>query len=245
MDSYAACGRTACRRALAALLVAMLLPSAGRASIMLGQVDTFQDGTTQNWGNGSPIRPTNVPNGGPGGAGDAFMDVMSTGNDGPGGRLTVQNHDQWSGNYLAAGVSVIEMDLKNFGTDPLLMRVGLKQGIGSLAPGFASLDPFVLPPDDAWHHAVFQLDEASLTRINSTTLTLNDMLSNVVEFRLVHSIDPSLMGEQVPGEFGADNILAGPSPAPEPGGLALALSGLPVLAAYGYRRLRRARPATA
>jgi hypothetical protein len=245
MDSYAACGRTACRRALAALLVA-LLPSAGRASIMLGQIDTFQDGTTQNWGNGSPIRPTNVPNGGPGGAGDAFMDVMSTGNDGPGGRLTVQNHDQWSGNYLAAGVSVIEMDLKNFGTDDLLMRVALKQAHAMSAAGFVSTDPFVLPADNAWHHAVFPLDDAHLTRVNSDTLTLDQLLSDVGELRLLHSLDASvLQGEQVPGEFGADNILAGPSPAPEPGGLALALSGLPVLAAYGYRRRRRARPATA
>jgi hypothetical protein len=167
------------------------------------------------------------------------MCVMSSGNDGPGSRLTTWNRDQWAGNYLAAGVGTIEMDLMNFGTDPLRMRVALKQSIGPMAAGFATTNPFILPPDNAWHHAVFFLDDADLTRLNSTTLTLNDLLSNVVEFRLVHSIDPSLMGEQVPGQFGVDNILAGPTPgpAPEPGGLALALAALPVLAAYGYRQL--------
>src|SRR5262249_55660394 len=150
--------------------------------------DTFQDGTTMNWGGGPPPDgPVNVPNGGPGGAGDAFMDVMSTGTGGPGSRLTAWNRDQWSGNYLAAGVTVIEVDLKNFGTDPLLMRVALKQTPGLFAPGFASTDPFVLPPDNAWHHAVFQLDDAHLTRLNSTTLTLDQLLSNVGEFRLLHS----------------------------------------------------------
>jgi hypothetical protein len=232
---------------LAALLVALLLPSAGRASIMLGQVDTFQDGTTQLWGGGPPPSgPVNVPTGGPDGGCDPFMCVMSSGDFGPGGRLTAWNRDQWSGNYLAAGVGTIEMDLMNPGTDPLFMRIGMKQGLGSQAPGYASLDPFVLPPDGAWYHAVFLLDDAHLTRINSDTLTLNDMLSNVIEFRLIENSDASLMGEQIAGQFGVDNILAGPpsspAPAPEPGGLALALSGLPVLAACGYRRLRPGPP---
>jgi hypothetical protein len=232
-------------RALAALLLGALLPSPGRAGIVLGQIDTFQDGTTQDWSvgvNGSLV-PMNIATGGPAGTGDRYLQVTSNGGPRADGRLTVFNRNQWVGDYLATGVNAIEMDLINLGTQPLSMRVALKDGIGIGNAGFASTNPFVLPADGLWHHAVFLLDAADLTRLGSTTLTLDSLLSDVAEFRVLNSANPSLNGDRISAEVGIDNVQAtAVAPVPEPAGLTLALGG--GLLALG-RRLSRRTPRSA
>jgi hypothetical protein len=223
-------------------LLALLLPAAGRADPILGQIDTFEDGTTQGWAVGSPsppdpFPPVNVPNGGPAGAGDHYLQITSDAGR-AGGRLTVFNRSQWAGNFLAAGVGAVEMDLKNFGTTPLSMRIALKSGVGIGSPGFASTNPFVLPADGQWHHAVFPIDEADLTRIGSTTLTLTDLLSNVAEFRILNSAAPALNGDRINTQVGVDNIQAD-APLPEPS--SLVLLGLGTAGLAGWRRWKRAK----
>ena len=88
----------------------------------LGQIDTFQEGTLQNWdaglgGTEPPFPPEIIPGGGPGGVGDAFMQITALGGRRAlGAKLAVVNRDaQWSGNYLAAGVNAITVSLKNTG----------------------------------------------------------------------------------------------------------------------------------
>src|SRR3712207_4557029 len=57
-------------------------------AVTLGQVDTFQDGSTMNWqeGGNSPNPPTNVASGGPAGAGDRYLENDSSGGFGAGSR---------------------------------------------------------------------------------------------------------------------------------------------------------------
>jgi hypothetical protein len=225
-------------RAFAALLLSAFLPSAGRASIVLGQIDTFENGTTQRWGIGmpGPFAPVNIPTGGPAGAGDHYLQVTSNGSAGAGGRITVFNRDQWTGNYLAAGVNAVEMDLINLGTQPLSIRIALKRGIARTDPGFASTNPFVLPADGLWHHAVFLLDAADLTRLGSQTLTLDSLLSGVAEFRVLESAVPALDGERISAVVGIDNVQA--SAVPESAGFTLTLVGAGLLG-LGRRLSRR------
>jgi hypothetical protein len=229
-----------------ALLLGLFAASPAWADPIVGQIDTFENGNTAGWMIGNPLArnppvtdpftPPAIAAGGPGGAGDHFM-LLTADDVRAGGRLTVFNRAQWAGNFLAAGVNQVEMDLKNFGNTPLSIRVALKNGIGIGNPGYSSTTAFMLPADGEWHHAVFALDAADLTPLGNPP-PLSALLANVAEFRILDSPTPSLNGVNITGQLGVDNILA--DVIPEPSGLALLAAGLGGLAAVrGLRRNRR------
>src|SRR5262245_44513854 len=112
---------------LVAVTGTLIFPAFGRAQITLGQTDTFGTGL-QNWTQGAQAPPgaLGVVNGGPGGATDPFMQIVANGGTSAGGRLTVFNQSQWVGDYNAAGVGSIEMDLKSLSGPALSVRVVLR-----------------------------------------------------------------------------------------------------------------------
>ena len=200
--------------------------------ITLGQIDTFQDGTTQNWTNGGAADPINVSTGGPAGSGDRFLEIQS-GSFGGGSRLISFNNNQWLGNYIAAGVNKITLDLKDLSTQPLSIRVALRSTAGnSGTPGYVSTTPVSLTNDGLWHHVSFLIDGADLTAINGPA-PLASFLTSVGDFRLLSSSSPSLVGDSLSGQFGVDNIQAVAVPDPSS---AMALS----LGAAGLVRIRAA-----
>lgn len=174
------------------------------------QWDNFQNGTTQGWGSGAPNPnpPVVNLNGGPGGVGDACLVVTSNGTSGPGSMLITYNTNQWTGNYIAAGVTVISMHINNYSNETLSMRICVK------SPGqngsFWSVNPFMLPPQSGWQVAQFSLLPADLTG----GADLNAALSNVTQFRILHSVVGSDMGDIVDAAIGIDNISAAENPLP-------------------------------
>lgn len=207
------------------MLVQSLCPISAQAQVILGQKDTFQDGTLQNWTNGfTATDPFNIASGGPNGAGDRFLQV-SSGSFGGGLRSIVFNDVQWIGNYLGAGVTRVEMDLKNFTASVLSMRYALRDSPGpSFTPGYVSTVAFNLPADGQWHHATFLLDAANLTPINSPA-PLSSFLSAVGDARLLHSAIPSLLGDAGNTQWGVDNITASAAAVPEPTTWLLIITG--------------------
>ena len=188
--------------------------SCSAQAIVVGQIDDFQDGTTQNWTNGG-VPPTppivNIPDGGPGGAGDHYIQVTSLGGQGAGNRLTVFNRDQWLGDYIGQGVTAIEMDLKNFGNTNLFMRIGFKQEVGPGTPGYVS-PAFFLPAGSGWQHVVFTINMATMIPIDSP-LDFNTFFSgNFQEVRILNAINPDLNGDPIVAQIGIDNIHAVPEP---------------------------------
>ena len=205
------------------------------AAPIVGQIDTF-NGSAGNWTNGAPAAdPIVIATGGPAGAGDGFLQVSADGS-GSAGRLTVFNRTQWSGNYVLAGITTIEMDLRNFGSSPLSMRIALKTDITQGAPGYVSTLPFTLAADSLWHHAVFGLDANSVTGVGSPA-ALATALSNVAELRIINGATVGLNGSPVVSQLGIDNISA--SAVPEPGAAGLTAAG--GLAIVLLRRVRRRR----
>jgi len=202
------------------------------SAITIGQMDTFQTGTTEGWFAGGlgmgmvpPTPPHVIANGGPAGAGDQFLEITADTDTGAGSRVVAINGAQWAGNYLAAGIGGIAMDLRNLGTTDLTIRLLLE-------------DPMMAPPVDEavttfgaalaaegdWTHVFFPISPSALTVLRGNATTL---LGNTILLRIINSPTPTeAITER--GVLGVDNIQA---QVPEPAtfllaGIALIALGL-------------------
>jgi hypothetical protein len=218
------------------LMVAELAPVA-RAAV-IGQVDTFQDGTTDGWFAGGlgmgqipPNPPHVVPSGGPAGVGDQYLVITSQGGTGAGSRLVAINGAQWAGDYLAAGISFISADLKNLGTTDLTIRLLFEDPMGG-PPVDEAVTTFgaFLPVGSDWTHVVFAITPGDLTVV---TGSVTAVLSNTTLLRIIDSPTPG-DAVTIAGVLGVDNIAA----VPEPSAVLLVGCGLALIA---FRRLRRYR----
>ncbi|RYG24615.1 PEP-CTERM sorting domain-containing protein [bacterium] len=195
------------------LLLAM---TASASAVTLGQIDDFEDGTTQNWvanllglGGGHPAPPANVPDGGPLGAGDAYLGLTSFGGIGAGGRMVTLNITQWSGDYVAAGVTGLAMNLNNMGNTALDIRI-LIEKVGASGPtDIATSAPIHLEPGRGWTSANFSLALADLTTLLGDKSVA---LSSASAIRIYHNPGLGFPGPASAAQLGVDNIQAVPEP---------------------------------
>jgi hypothetical protein len=186
------------------LAICLYAPCAAWA-VVAGQTDTFESGTTLNWQGGAS--PTNIPTGGPAGAGDHYLRISSN-NSG----LATFNNTQWSGDYLAAGVTAVAADFRNQSAVPLSIRLALFNSPGG---EFTTTTAIPLPADNLWHHLIFGLSAADLTYVGGGTGQLEDTLSSVGRLFFGHrSGPPTGAGGSSPvtGVLNIDNITTVPEP---------------------------------
>lgn len=221
----------------------LLLHSSLVSALVIGQADTFEDGTTQNWrvgllGAAHPAPPTNVPDGGPLGGGDNYLTLTSVGGLGAGNRLTAVNiATQWAGDYTTTGVSMISMDLKNFGPTELNIRLYLENPTVGPPTDQAITSARVLPVGGDWTHVQFAIDAASLVELAGDVSTL---LANVTALRIFHGPADAFPGPAAVAVLGVDNITAGfVRTVPEPSALSLLMLGLVAVLAPRCNRARR------
>jgi hypothetical protein len=214
------------------------------SALEISLVDTFEDGTTQGWaanllGMGThPAPPENVPSGGPAGADDAFLLITALGGSGNGSRLTALNPAQWAGDYLDLGIEAIGMDVRNFGTSDLYLRLEFEDPTAGPPTNIAfSTSPIFLAAGTDWTRVIFPIAPPFLTAgLGSVT----EALSNTTILRLYHSSTASFPNPgpfgipTVVGQLGVDNI----QPVPEPTTSILILSGL-IAGAFRRRQLAR------
>jgi fibronectin-binding autotransporter adhesin len=208
------CGRRLRLWLAAGLLVAFPAPA---RCVTLNQIDTFT-GSTDNWtdghaGNNVLVIASGGPNEPPN---DSFLQVKSvSGTDHP--RLITFNQTQWKGNYTAAGIGSVSMELKNFGiagSQPLSMRITIRDMTGGQSVGgYSSTTAFSLPADGQWHLATFALNAASMTAVAAPADSLAAVLTNVQDFRLLNSAMPAVIGDSLNATIGVDDITALPPPA--------------------------------
>ena len=117
-------------------------PSISRG-ITLGQTDTFENGTMLGWLSAGPALKNQF--GGPAGPSDHYLFLIPPppGESSPSAYwLLIGNGNQWSGNYISAGVTGIEMDLINPSTSDMPMRVGIEPPGGGLISSYGSTTGF-------------------------------------------------------------------------------------------------------
>ena len=223
-------------RILVAAMFCGAFAFAGSArAIVVGQIDNFEDGTTQSWANGgAPGAPPvlNIDTGGPAGVDDNFMQIAA-GGDGAGQFLTVFNRAQWLGDYIAQGVIAIEIDLNNFSKVDLNIRLGFRESTDPGASGYLST-AFSLSAGSGWQHAVFLINPGSMIAVGSPADFDTFFAGNFGEMRIINEAGTSnLNGDQVTAEMGIDNIHAVPEPS------AVLLSMLGALSFVVCRRNKR------
>jgi hypothetical protein len=211
------------------------------SAVSLGQIDTFS-ASNEGWFIGGPmVGPTPVPvqpTGGPSGAGDVYLEITSTGGIGPGSRMVANNSSQWTGDYIAAGVTGIEMDLRNFGQTDLNIRLLFEDPAAAPPLNVATTAGAFLPAGGGWRHVRFSIAPGDLTVIEGDATAA---LSGATFFRVFHNPAPAFPGPLSGGPpaivatLGVDNIAA----VPEPSTVVTMLIGLGIIG--GLCKARRSR----
>jgi hypothetical protein len=171
-------------------------------AVTVGQTDDFQNGTRLNWAGGAS--PTNISTGGPLGTGDRWLRMTSTGGFGQGSQMATYNDFQWAGNYITAGVRMIECDMKNLGFTDLHMRlVMFSQGFSR----YTSVEPIILPAGQDWVRCYFPLREEDLVIVEGDE-TYAQALATIFRAMFRHNTVPQPTGEPIAAVLGIDNIIA-------------------------------------
>jgi hypothetical protein len=199
-------------RQLSLVLLIILLPGDCWA-ISANEIDDFQTSTAEGWSINRGFTPVAVAeNEGPAGNGDHAL-FMSTATMGV-THLLVMNVSQWTGNWTAAGITQVSLDVRNPNAFNLSMRLGIAGPGGASGGGTGDThvtDAISVAADDAWHTLTFDVLASDFTAIDGANTAA--ALAGVTQLRFIHNSAVSFVGDTAGGDFYLDNIQAIASPA--------------------------------
>lgn len=196
------------------LFLSFLLMSAiGLPQVSDGQVDNFEDGTTQNWIIGSPgsavFPPTNVATDGPNGMDDNYLTYTSTPPEmgGAGSKMVIFNSGaQWSSNFTSEGILAIQFDVRVL-TNDLNLRVAFQ---GPNGKRICTTIPVNVVAGSGWQSVTIPISASDFTSISgSSTVSISDTLAAVNTMRILSSNAPTWTNpDTVVATIHLDNITA-------------------------------------
>jgi hypothetical protein len=194
------------------LFLTLGIPSLALSQVVLGQVDTFEDYTMQNWTKNNSIPNSNIYDGGPLGVGDNFLRVQSSGT-GTNLNLMTKNNSQWTGNYyqnnLSNRIKYISMDVRNSGTNIIFLRLSFKTIYGSFTYLCSTTNAIAVLPNEGWKKISFSILESNIIALSTPWDYQVTFGSNGVdEMRILHSSVPSWEAEPNAAILDIDNIMA-------------------------------------
>ena len=153
--------------AVAVVFLAMF-PATPCWAIAVGYTDHFNDNDRHGWrvGQNSMVWPDIVEDNGQNGAGDHSLYFATSGAGGDFARMVIMNDafmddGNWEGNWTAAGVRQISLDVQNTNAYPLKMRLGIAGPEGIFAGGGGDTfvtDAIEVPPNaGSWKRISFSV----------------------------------------------------------------------------------------
>lgn len=191
----------------------LLTTSLALSQVVAGQVDDFEDGTTQDWIIGNPSQavspPANVADGGPDGAGDGYLTYTSTPPEmgGAGSKMIIFNaNSQWSGDFTTEGVLAIEFDARVATTD-LNLRIAFQ---GPNGKRICTTNSVLARAGAGWETISIPITSADFTSVGGPgSVTIADVLASVSTMRILSSPVPTWLGADVViSTLDLDNITA-------------------------------------
>jgi hypothetical protein len=191
--------------------VALAMAAGGAsASVVFGQVDTFDSGV-MDWNNSfGPQTAAWIEGGGPGGAADPYLQIRSSGaSSGAGSRLGAWNDAQWTGDFLGQGITSIQVDIAGFEGAATELRLQFISNSGST---FTSTVSQSIASDGVWRTYTFDITPDAMTQV-AGFLGYADSFNDIFRMHIRHQPGapaPSGGAPAYPGRIGVDNIRAVP-----------------------------------
>lgn len=194
------------KKTLLTFILSCFVGSFTFAQVTAGQVDDFEDNTTQSWGVGTNSNdpPENITTGGPAGVGDNFLRYISNGTGGADSKMIIYNQSQWTGDYTTEGIVAIEFDVK-VETNDLNLRVAFDGGGGR----FCTTTPVVVTAGSGWTHVVIPISTTDFTAIGGFDIA--DTLADVNTMRILSNTTAAWVGQTIAATMELDNIEAATS----------------------------------
>ncbi len=186
------------------LALSLLISTTALSQITGGQVDDFEDGTTQQWSEGGPTTnaPINISTGGPAGTNDNYLQNDSSGSGRGGSRMVMFNSNiRWGGNYTSAGILAITCDVR-VSTNTLNLRVAM-EGSGGQISSANSVD---VAPSSTWTNITLPVTASDMALAGGSDIAAT--LANVTELRILSNTSPNWRGAIIDARLEIDNITA-------------------------------------
>lgn len=135
--------------------------------------------------------------------GNAYLQNSSTGTNGAGSKwVMINSSTAWTGDYDAAEVENISMDVRNSGSETVHLRFAFSNNEGG---DFVNTRAVRVDPGTHWQTIHFSLDDDDMV-VNEGG-NIDDIMSSVGTVRLLSHPNPSWIGETIEATIEIDNIL--------------------------------------